>query len=220
MRRSQSLILGSALLLTLTGPASAQTANWQDMWFWGAQGGVMVYKTALTAGSETAFLVGGHWLITGRRSGLYLGYDQILFDNKLARINDPGAVSGTSDVQFDNGRLVQGSLLAIPIDGNLQVMAGAGVTLFQISDPVVQGTFGSPDDQAAAQARAEDAAMRAFWNVLVGFQLQFGGRFAVFGHYEFMPSARDFMLSSETHSLFAGLRISLSGRKEEVSSQN
>jgi hypothetical protein len=190
------------------------------MWFWGAQGGLLVYKTAATAGSQTAFSIGGHWLITGRRSGLYLGYDQIIFDNKLGRVDDPSSATGVRDVQFDNGRLVQGDLVAIPIDGNLQIIVGAGVTLYQISDPVVQGTFASPSDQALSQAVAEDAAMRASWNIMAGGQLQFGGRFALFGHYQFMPSARGFIITAETHSFFGGLRIALSGRREEISTQN
>jgi hypothetical protein len=221
MRISRSLVLGGGLLVALAAPAAAQqTAKWQDMWFWGAQGGVLIYQTAATAGSEAAFTVGGHWLITGRRSGLYLSYDQIIFDNKIGRVPDGSSPSGTRDVQFDNGRLVQGSLVAIPIDGNFQVIAGAGVTLYQISDPVPQGTFASAGDQEVARINAEQQAMRAFWNLMGGFQFQLGGRFAIFGHYQFMPSARNFLITSETHSFFGGIRLALSGRKEAITTQN
>lgn len=221
MRTLGSLVLGGALLASSAVPAAAQTGKWQDMWFWGAQGGFTVYKTAQNpAANRTAFTVGGHWLITGKRAGLYLSYDQILYNNRLGRINDATSATGTRDIQFDNGRLVQGDLVAIPIDGNLQVIAGAGVTIHQISDPVAQGTFASPADQEAAQAIAENAAIRAFWNLMLGFQFQLGGRFAIFGHYQFMPSARGFLISAEQHTFFGGLRLALSRRSEDITSQN
>jgi hypothetical protein len=219
MQTPRAFVLGGALLLAAAAPARAQTSPWQDMWFWGAQGGINLYKTATSTATETAFTVGGHWLITGKRSGLYLSYDQVLYDNALGRVNDVTSGTGTRDVQFDNGRLIHADLLAIPIDGNLQLMLGAGVTIHQISDPVVQGTFATPGDQSFSQSVAEDAAIRAFWNLLAGFQLQFGGRFALFGHYQFMPSASGFLVTSEQHTLAGGLRIALSGRIEDITKQ-
>jgi hypothetical protein len=224
MRTSGSFVLGGALLLALAAPAQGQDQGWQDLWFWGTQVGLTAYKTPTTGGTQLAITAGAHWLITGKRSGLFLAYDQIIYPNgpvdATSRINDPGSATGTRDVQFDNGRFIQADLVAIPLNGHLQVLVGAGVLLHQISDPVPMGTFASPADQAASQSLVNDAAMRAFGNLLASFQLRFGSRFAFFGTYRFIPSASGFLITAEQHSLTSGFRIALSSRTEEVSAQN
>lgn len=227
MHRPRALVLGGALLLTVGAPAQAQEreAGWQDMWFWGGQLGIVAYQTPVTNGGTQFGITGGvHWLITGKRAGLHLAYDQIYYPNgpstlagnPTSQIDDASSASGIRYVQFDNGRFIQADLVAIPLKGHLQILVGAGVLLHQISDAVPMGTFTSPTARDQAQARVDDAAMRAFGNFLGGFQLRFGSRFAFFGTYRFIPSASDFLISSEQHSLTSGIRIALSGRQEDI----
>jgi hypothetical protein len=224
MRTSRSFVLGGALLLALAAPAQAQDQGWQDLWFWGGQVGLTAYKTPTSGGTQFAITAGAHWLITGKRSGLFLAYDQIIYPNGPAaatsQVSDPGSATGTRDVQFDSGRFIQADLVAIPLNGHLQILVGAGLLLHQISDAVPMGTFASPVDQQASQDLVNDAAMRAFGNLLASFQLRFGSRFAFFGTYRFIPSASGFLITAEQHSLTSGFRIALSSRQEEVSAQN
>ncbi len=222
MRRLPGVLLAGALLVTVAVPASAQDeAGWQNMWFWGVHSSVGAYKTATSGGTEFHVGVGGHWFITGKRAGLYLAYDQLFYPNGPAspangRIADFTSATGFRDVQWDQGRYIKADLIAIPLRGYFQVLAGAGVLIHQISDPVALGTFASPADQDFSQFLVEEAATRAFWNLMVGFQLRLGSQLALAGTYEFIPSARDFLITAEQHVLTGYLRVALGSRREDV----
>jgi hypothetical protein len=212
------MLLGVAMVCA-AAPVSAQNQPWVDQWFWGAQGGIQRFRTPEASASwETGYTFGAHWLITGRRMGLYMAYDHILYDNALSVVSDPTAATGTRTVQFDNGRYIQADLIAMPLRGPLQITIGAGFTIHNISDAAVQGTFATPDDQALAQQIVENYATRAFFNLMSSIQFMLGPRAAVYVSYEFLPASDDFLLSSEQHTFGAGIRYSFGSRREEVTS--
>jgi len=218
MARVPGVLLGVAMLCAVA-PVSAQTEPWVDQWYWGAQAGAHRFRTPEASASwETGYTFGAHWLITGKRMGLYMSYDHILYDDALSVISDPTSGTGTRSVQFDNGRYVQADLIAMPLKGSIQFMIGAGFTIHNISDATVQGTFATPDDLAFSQELVDDASTRAFFNIMSGVQLMLGRRAAVYVSYEFVPSTDNFLLSSEQHTLGGGIRYTFGGRKEEVTS--
>jgi hypothetical protein len=223
MRRLPGVVVLGALLAA--APLHAQGTGWQNQWFWGIQGGVSAYKTPTTGSSvQLAISAGGHWLITGRHMGVYLGYDQLFYPNgpstapgnPTSQIDDPTSGTGRRDVQFDQGRYIQGDLLAIPLNGPLQIYVGAGFTIQNITDAVPMGSFATPEDQAYSQSLVDDAASRAFVNFMGGFQLLLQGRFAVFGNYQFMGGTRNFLISSAQNVFSGGVRIALAGRREDI----
>jgi hypothetical protein len=216
MARVPGVLFGAALLCVAT-PVAAQNAPWVDQWFWGAQGGAYRFRTPEASASwETGYTFGIHWLITGRRMGLQMSYDHILYDDALSVIQDPTSGTGTRTVQFDNGRYLQAELLAMPLKGTIQALLGVGLTLHSISDATVMGTFATPEDQAYSQDLAEDAASRAFFNIMGGLQMMLGRKAAFYVSYEFVPSTSNFLLSDEQHLFVGGIRYSFGGRKEEV----
>jgi len=218
MARVPGVLLGVAMLCAVA-PVSAQTEPWVDQWYWGAQVGAHRFRTPEGSVSwETGYTFGAHWLITGKRMGLYMSYDHILYDDALSVISDPTSGTGTRSVQFDNGRYVQADLIAMPLKGSIQFMIGAGFTIHNISDATVQGTFATPDDLAFSQELVDDASTRAFFNIMSGVQLMLGRRAAVYVSYEFVPSTDNFLLSSEQHTFGGGIRYTFGGRKEEVTS--
>lgn len=220
MARVPGVLLGAAMLC-VAAPLAAQDAPWVDQWFWGAQAGVTRFRTPEASASwETGYTFGAHWLITGKRVGLQMSYDHQLYDDALSIISDPTSGTGTRTVQFDNGRWFQADLLAMPLKGTIQVLAGVGLTIHHISDATVQGTFATPEDQAFSQQLAEDAASRAFFNIMGGVQMMLGGKAAFYASYEFIPSTDNFLLSDEQHAFVAGLRYSFGSRKEDVTSSN
>jgi hypothetical protein len=218
MRRLPGVVVLGALLAA--APLHAQGTGWQNEWFWGVHGGVSAYKTPTSGGTQLAIDVGGHWLITGRRMGVYLAYDQLFYPNgpvpATSQIADPTSGTGVRDVQFDQGRYIQGDLLAIPLNGPLQIYVGAGFTIHNVTDAVPMGSFATPDDQAYSQSLVDVAASRGFLNLMGGFQLLLQGRFAVFGNYEYIPSASNTLFTSEQHVFSGGVRIALSGRREDI----
>lgn len=216
MARVPGVLLGAALLC-VAAPLAAQNAPWVDQWFWGVQGGATRFRTPEASASwETGYTFGAHWLITGKRMGLYMSYDHLLYDDALSVISDPTSGTGTRSVQFDNGRYLQADLLAMPLKGTFQLLLGVGVTIHNITDASVQGTFATPEDQAYSQALADDAASRAFFNIMGGVQMMLGRRAAMYINYEFLPSTRNYLISDEQHVFAAGLRYSFGSRKEDV----
>jgi len=210
-------MLFGVALVCIAAPLAAQDAPWVDQWFWGAQGGVTRFRTPEGSASwETGYTFGAHWMITGKRMGLYMSYDHLLYDNALSVISDPTSGTGTRTVQFDNGRYLQADLLAMPLKGTFQLMLGVGLTIHNITDASVQGTFATPEDQQYSQSLAEDAASRAFFNIMGGFQMMLGPKAALYIDYEFVPSTSNFLLSDEQHVFGAGIRYSFGGRKEDV----
>src|SRR5258708_2157161 len=66
------------------GPAT------QYQWYWGATGGAFVSKPN-KMGYTYGPIVGGHWLITARRTALYVAYAQAIFlGDGQASIAGPG----------------------------------------------------------------------------------------------------------------------------------
>jgi hypothetical protein len=216
MAKVPGMLLGAALLC-VAAPLAAQGTPWVDQWFWGVQGGVTRFRTPEASASwETGYTFGAHWLITGKRMGLQLSYDHLLYDDALSVMQDPTSGTGTRTVQFDNGRWFQAHLLAMPLRGSIQVLAGVGLTIHHISDASVQGTFATPEDQAFSQQLAQDAASRAFFNMLGGVQMMMGNKAALYVSYEFIPATDNHLLSDEQHAFTTGIRYSFGSRKEDV----
>jgi len=195
-------------------------------WYWGAQGGAFVYKT----NSQPYYydpVVGGHWLITARRTALYVAYEQALFlTDAQAVIFDPGS-SGCSlgngpcrDVSFHDMRRLMFGVLAFPAQKVIEPFAGGGFALMQVLNPVVdcpgcdQGQFSQADDRAA------DAASKAFFWVMGGLQINYSTKLNVFAHYLITSAARDFLIQGNTHTLQGGIRYSLGTSKEGITERH
>ncbi|HEV8511065.1 MAG TPA: outer membrane beta-barrel protein, partial [Gemmatimonadales bacterium] len=59
-------------------PQQGRGWNKNYQWYWGAQGGAFISKTN-TQPLVYDPIVGGHWLITARRTALYVAYEQAIF---------------------------------------------------------------------------------------------------------------------------------------------
>ncbi|HEY2824924.1 MAG TPA: hypothetical protein VGI83_05195 [Gemmatimonadales bacterium] len=208
--------------LTLAGmsasTAAAQSTSWQRKWYWGGQGGVMMYSTTL-GGSQSAIMGGGHWLITGKRSALYISVNQIKYaDTSSTQIADASAAStgGLRTVNFSSGRVLQAGIYIIPSDSKLQLLTGGGFAINEISDAVpVVDPLATQQEKTAAAETVDDATTKAFLWVSAGLQLR-AGRWALFGTYQYMPAAKDFMINTGIQSLNFGLRYALTSAHEDV----
>lgn len=218
MRRLPEVFLSIVLLGLAITPASAQDDSWKNKWYWGAQAGAFLYSTP-TVNDKIAFDIGAHWLITRDRVALNIAVDQLFFENNsTSSIQDGSTPSGSRTVTFSKGRRVQAELLIIPTSGRLQVMAGGGFAIHQITDATAQGTFASQAQQNAAARIVDDQDTKAFVVFSGGAQYRFG-RWAAFAKYQYMPQANEFLISSETHALTGGLRFALTGSSEEISTK-
>ena len=222
-------VIGSAglsyFLIPPAGTARIAANNYQ--WFWGAQGGAFISKTN-AQGTTYDPMIGGHWLITARRTALYIAYEQAVFlGDDPAVIADPNSSTGLRDVTFHDMRRLMFGVLAFPTQKVIEPFAGGGFALMQVLNPVVDCSSGGPNadcgaslsDEIAAQDRAEEASSKAFFWLSGGVQISYG-KLSVFGQYILTSSARGFLLDGTTHSLQGGVRYSLGTAKEGVTERN
>ena len=106
-------------------------------------------------------------------------------------------------------------LYAIPSDSWIQIMLGGGFAIHQIVNATPQGPFANLAEQTNAQNIVAQQDTRAFAVMSAGAQLRLG-RWALFANYQYMPSARNFLLSSEQHAATAGIRFALTTAHEDV----
>src|SRR6266853_3840374 len=69
--------------------------------YWGAQGGAFISKTNVQPYVYDP-IVGGHWLITARRTALYVAYEQALFLTAAQKVIEPFAGGGFAIMQVLN----------------------------------------------------------------------------------------------------------------------
>jgi hypothetical protein len=217
--RIRSAGISLACTLALAGQLEGQDDLWQGKWYWGAQGGVALFQTPTAAGTQTGLSVGGHWLITATRSALYLGFDQMLFDNTTtSAVADATSAGGIRNVSFTKGRRIQALAYVIPTDKIIQFYVGGGFGIHQITDAIATGTFATLTEQESVLRTIETVGTKAFPIFSGGVQYRMG-KMALFGQYQFMPEGRDFLLSGMQHALTGGIRWALTSSQEEITTE-
>ncbi len=217
MRRLSGVLLAVVLTALASAPASAQEdESWKHQWYWGAQGGYYLFQSP-TIGPNNyhrAYSVGGNWLITADRFGLYASVDQITFEDGVTSAVSDGL--STYTVALGGSRMVGGELVAMPSVGqNLLVLAGIGVNIQHLYDAQATGTFGSPAEEQIVAQLVEDAGSKAFVQFSVGLQYNYQ-RWGIYGMYRLMPQGNDFMITGEQHWFFGGVRFAITGASEDV----
>jgi hypothetical protein len=207
-------------------PRQGRGFNRQYQWYWGAQGGAFVYKTNAQPYYYDP-IVGGHWLITARRTALYVAYEQALFlTDAQAVMFDPNSSAssvgpGFRDVTFHDMRRLMFGVLAFPAQKIIEPFAGGGFALMQVLNPTVDCSSCSTLSEAVEAAdRAHDASSKAFFWVMGGLQVNYSTKLNVFAHYLITSSAAGFLIEANTHTLQGGIRYSLGTSKEGITERH
>jgi Outer membrane protein beta-barrel domain len=207
-------------------PQQGRGFNTNFQWYWGAQGGFFLSKTNTEPYAYDP-IVGGHWLITSRRTALYVAYEQAIFlSDAHAVLFDPASTTssvgpGFRDVTFHDMRRLMFGVLAYPTQKVIEPFGGGGFALMQVMNPVVDcSSCANLGEAVTAQDKAQDAASKAFFWIMGGLQINYSSKLNVFAHYLLTSSANNFLLASNTHTLQGGIRISLGNAKEGVTERN
>ena len=208
MRMRLVTIIGLTLFAVSARPARAQDLSWQNQWYWGTQGGAYVFRAA--GGDQMGISAGGHWFITAGRSALYFAFDQLFLPSIASQTLNSGHL-----VNFGSGQRIQATIYAVPTDSKVQVFLGGGFAIHRITD----ATLASGVTSSRIQADINDASTKAFLVISGGVQTRILGRWALFGQYQFMPAADDFVIRSQQHSFNAGIRYALTHAEEVVSTE-
>ena len=206
-------------------PAQGHGFNTNFQWYWGAQGGAFISKTA-TQPYVYDPIVGGHWLIKSRRTALYVAYEQAIFLTAAQTvIFDPNSTNSSvgpdfRDVTFHDMRRLMFGVLAFPAQKVIEPFAGGGFALMQVLNPAVDCTGCNTSQAVEADDRVHTAASKAFFWVMGGLQINYSSKLNVFAHYLLTSSAANFLLQSNTHTLQGGIRLSLGTSKEGITEQH
>ena len=194
----------------------------QYQWYWGAQGGAFLSKTN-TQPLVYDPLIGGHWLITARRTALYVAYEQAFFlADAQAVIFDPGSSNssvgpGFRDVTFKDMRRIMFGVLAFPAQKVIEPFGGGGFALMQALNPTVDCSAGCTlSEFTEASDRAHEASSRAFFWLMGGIQINYSAKLNLFAHYILTSSAPNFLIEGNTHTLQGGIRYSMGTSKEGI----
>ena len=210
--------VASALAVVAIIPATGLTqpnVNFKDSWFWGVKGGVISFSTA-TVDGRVEPVVGGEWLLTRTQGGLYVSFDQSLFDASSA-VEDTTGQSHT--VRIRDMRRLTVAAMAFPLFfdagfASIRPYAGAGFALNFIRSAALVGA--PPSDTVLRKDvnnRLEEERDRAAPVLILGLQFQFG-RLAIFGQGTAMPAEAKFFLNGRpTVFAEAGLRFNAGSSK-------
>ena len=200
-----------ALLATAgAAPLRAQVHDWQYQWYWGAKGGVTTMT--LPSGGVVNPAFGGEWMITARRTALYLSYAMTPTAQADNFANFSG-VSGAVPIAFDGMGRIQIAVLVLPWNGKLQPYLGGGFVIETLSNAGAVGVL-APAVQTIVTRDLPGMSSGGFALLMGGVQLRMG-KAAFFGQVQVSPQGRAFLLSGSSVSLEFGLRYAMSGSRED-----
>ena len=207
-------------------PQQGRGFNTNFNWYWGAQGGFFLSKTNTEPYAYDP-MFGGHWLITSRRTALYVAYEQAFFlSDAHAVIFDPNS-SGCSlgaapcrDVSFSDVRRIMFGVLAYPTQKVIEPFGGLGFAIMQVLNPLVDCPGCTLSEFSQADDRVNDASSKAFVWLMAGLQINYSSKLNVFAHYLLTSSGNNFLLQGNTHSLQGGVRVSLGTSKEGITERH
>ncbi len=219
MRKVSAIPLAVALLAVTAATSLAQERTWHDRWYWGAQGGVLLFDTP-TQSWDWATVVGGHWFITKRTVGLYIGFDQVIFkDATTSAVANGASPTGVTQVSFSNSQRIQAVLYALPSQGQLDLHLGGGFAIHHVTDAEVFNPGAATDQELEIAVRAiDEASSDAFLVLGGGFEWRLG-RWSWYADYHYMPSSNEFLINSAQHSFLSGLRYALTSAQTAVGTQ-
>jgi hypothetical protein len=196
-----------------------QGLGWPHQWFWGAQAGVMIFKTDFDGiSAEPTF--GGHWLISGKKTAMYVGYEESFFlSDRHATIIEPNGTIEPGNVAFHGLRRIMMGILAFPVQMALEPYGGAGFAIVEVLNPVATCTNCTLADATITQNAAQNAGTKAFFWLMGGVEVR-QGRLALYGHYVLTSSERGFVFGGVTHTIQGGIRYSIGSSREDVSAQH
>jgi hypothetical protein len=211
MRTFRWLAAACAVAMLPAATAAQTFRAFDNSWFWGAKAGVASFETSVS-GNKVAPLVGGEWLITRTRFGLYIAGDQAFFTEESG-IDD--GMGGQYQVSIKNLRRFTAAGLFFPKALTaVRPYAGAGFAINWIGDASAGDVFTSPEEAAFVNFEVDRQQDRASFVFVLGVQ-GIVGRFAPFGQVTLQPSHTGFLLNERAvYLLEGGFRINAGSSRE------
>lgn len=222
MRMVRTAVTAFAVLAFVPGVLRAQAdsmsaRNFNDSWFWGVNGGVMMFNAGADQNVQvTAPSVGAEWLITRTRFALRLTIQQAFFEEQSA-IFDPTVQGAVRPVDVKNWRRYAAELYFIPkAYGSMRPYMGLGLAINALQEAVPRGSFASPESMDSVFTTVDQFSTRASAVALLGTQWNIG-RSAIFFQGSAMPTRNNFLMSRShyTYVLEGGIRYNFGSAIEK-----
>jgi outer membrane protein W len=213
MRKLRTLVIAALALATVPSIARAQEGRlFTDAWFWGVKGGAMTFWTTRVA-HQTAPVLGAEWLLTRKKAGLYISFDQSNFSAKSTYRNfeyDSASrgtrYAGEAEASIKNNRRLTAAAMTFPTQfGNFRPYAGLGFAVNflgrtkQTAGPLT--TLGNRP--------LNDVSSSAAPILILGTQYALN-RVSVFGQGSYMPVAGHFLFNNNpTYFIEGGVRYNI-----------
>lgn len=212
-----ALTLVPGLLVAQADTAASTTSNFNDSWFWGVNGGVMMFTAGVNQGTQVAApTIGGEWLITRTRIGLRVSIQQAFFEEQ-AVIFDPSAPNAMRPVDIENWRRYSAEIQFYPaVYGSMRPYLGLGLALNVLQEAIPGGTFNSPEQQDTIFTAVQEFGSRAAAVFTAGTQWNVG-RSGIFFQASAMPTRNRFLFSRSHYSfvLEGGIRYNFGSAIEK-----
>jgi hypothetical protein len=226
MRRICSLGIAIALVGLLPQSAQAQQGrHFENAWFWGLKGGAMVYqmgdawlvsdqavfRLSPTSSNRSAGSLGIDWMITRRRGGAYISFDQGFMDRQIVLARARGSDTTATAVDLQNlRRVIVAGMVFPPRLRWVRPYAGLGAAMMQVATADPRQAVGDEDaflfDQMITEYRTQVTPV-----VILGGQAEVP-YFSVFAQGTAIPTHdRSFLKSSNAFnfSFEIGLRYNV-----------
>lgn len=211
-------IAGLVLLPSLAvAQGNASTSGMKDSWFWGINGGAMLFNAGYDQEVKvTAPTVGGEWMITRSQIALRLAVQQAFFDEQSG-VFDATVSGAVRPVDVKDWRRYSAEVFFLPSGDRAFVpYLGVGLALNVLQNAAPQGSFVSEESLTEVYTLVDEYSSRASLLASLGGQFNFG-RTAFFVQASAMPTRNAFLLprSQYTLGLEAGIRYNVGSAIEK-----
>jgi len=213
MRTIRGLAIAIAALALAPQVGSAQLGRrFENAWFWGFKGGLLVYST-VNAANQAAPMGGLEWVITRRRGGLYVSIDHGIMTEQAQYLNaDMLPDTSIADLEMKDVRRYNMAAMVFPDIGRwIRPYVGLGASLTQIAQVTNRSTYNSVDEELSTEGLISEYKAALSPLSIVGVQLRLPLA-SVFAQGTAMATPQRFFLrggNTFTYSLEAGIRYNI-----------
>jgi hypothetical protein len=213
MRTIRGLAIAIAALALVPQVGSAQLGRrFENAWFWGAKGGLLVYST-VAAENQAALIFGAEWVITRRYGGLYVSFDHGLLTEQAQYLNaDMLPDTSVADMELKDVRRYNMAAMVFPDMGRwIRPYVALGASMTQVARATNRATYTSVNEEMSTEGLIAEYKATLSPLSIVGVQLRLPLA-SVFAQATAMQTPQRFFLRGSngfTYSLEAGLRYNV-----------
>lgn len=226
MRSIRAAAVAALVLLDVSVAAAQTTRGFKDSWFWGVKGGGTFYQVMSDPDGSLSPLVGMDWMITRKRGGLYVSFDQTITQDidgtaKYVLVSDSISPLDTVPRQVLVGGLRRFSLVGtiFPMQSAfMQPYVGLGVAIHHLARADAVGTYRNSTQENLVLSTIQRFRSSASPLFLLGSQFKLP-LISVFGQVTATAADRNFFLftgSGWRTTVEGGVRYNLGSSIERM----